>query len=203
VQELGARPAGRRGRRRPRAVEPTDPETVPVTRLTVSGEAFEDSRAAERWLADAADSPESRTSQVRAAVRLVNRALGALRASAGDPLVQDLGATRALAVRIGYGDGDALAEGRWSEARELQPPRRARLDDVDPQTRVAAVLAGRDAVHPAETLLLRARLDADQGRRAEALYGLRAARQALEDLPGPEERDLRERIEELGRKLES
>ena len=59
--------------------------------------------------------------------------------------------------------------------------RRGRLDDVDPQSRVAAVLAGRDEVHPAETLMLRARLDLQQGRHAEARYGLRAARAALEE----------------------
>jgi hypothetical protein len=47
------------------------------------------------------------------------------------------------------------------------------------------VLAGRDEVHPAETLMLRARLDAQHGREAEARYGLRAARAALEGEPGP------------------
>jgi hypothetical protein len=52
------------------------------------------------------------------------------------------------------------------------------------------VLAGRDEVHPAETLMLRARLDAQQGRRAEALYGLRAARAALQEQPGSRQKHL-------------
>ena len=39
--------------------------------------------------------------EVRIATRIVNRALSALRAGARDPLVQDIGATRALAVRLG------------------------------------------------------------------------------------------------------
>ena len=107
------------------------------------------------------------------ATRLVNRGLGALRAEARDPLVQDLGATRALAVRIGFGDGEELAEGRWQQAREIPPPRRGRLDDIDPQSRVASVLAGRDEVHPAETMLERARLDIEQGREHEARLGAR------------------------------
>ena len=97
--------------------------------------------------------------------------------------MQEIGASRALAIRLGHGSGDELAEGRWTEASELPRPRRGRLDDVEPQSRVAAVLAGRDEVHPAETLMLRARLDAQQGRSAEALYGLRAATAALEERP--------------------
>ncbi len=99
-----------------------------------------------------------------------------MRAEARDPLIQDVGATRALKVRIGYGEGEALAEGRFSEARDVPPPRRGRLDDIDPLSRVAAVLAGRDEVHPAETLLERARLDPSQGRdeRGRARPGRRA-----------------------------
>jgi hypothetical protein len=139
--------------------------------------------------------------EVRAATRIVNRALAALRAAARDPLVQDIGASKALAVRLGHGTGDELADGRWTEARELERPRRGRLDDVDPQTRVAAVLAGRDEVHPAETLMLRARLDAQQERWAEARYGLRAARAALEDRPSPRQKELMEELVAIEEKL--
>lgn len=139
--------------------------------------------------------------EVREATRIVNRALSALRAAARDPLVQDIGATRALAVRLGHGTGDELADGRWTEARELGQPRRGRLDDVDPQSRVAAVLAGRDEVHPAETLMLRARLDAQQGRRAEARYGLRAARAALQEQPGSRQKQLMKELVAIEEKL--
>ena len=132
----------------------------------------------------------------------MNRALNALRAGARDPLVQDVGATRALAIRIGFGDGDEIAEGRWREARELARPRPGRLDDVDPQERVAAVLAGREHVHPAETLLERARLDIQQGRLEEARFGLRAAREAVAELPDERPAKLDERIAEAERALE-
>jgi len=204
VQALGApRPAGR-FRRRAQAVDPGDPEQVPVTRAMVtSGRELAGPAEARAWLESVAEDPEARAGEVRSATAVINRALNALRAGARDPLVQDIGATRALAIRIGFGTGDELADGRWTEARELSPPRRQRLDDVEPQTRVAAVLAGREDVHPAETLLLRARLDAEQGRRAEALYGLRAARAALDDDPGPREAELRKGFAELESRLSS
>lgn len=201
VQQLGAPRPTRRGRRRPRPAEPGAPGEVPITRLTVAGaERFEDGREAAGWLDDAAGSAESRAAEVRAATATINRALSALRAAARDPLVHEIGATRALAVRIGYGAGEELAEGRWSEARELPPPKRGRLDDVDPQARVAAVLAGRERVHPAETLLQRARLDLAQGRLEEARYGQRAAAEAVQQSDGADE-DLRRRVQALATEI--
>jgi hypothetical protein len=201
VQTLGAARAGGRRRRRPQSVDPSDPGSVPVTRVTVAGGRELDE--ADAWLDEVLRSPESRAAEVGSATRLVNRALNALRAGARDPLVQDIGATRALAIRVGYGTGDELADGNWTEARELPPPKRGRLEGVDPQTRVAAVLAGREEVHPAETLLQRARLDERQGRAAEARYGLRAARAALDEQPAADEADLRKRCQALEERLQS
>ena len=203
AQELGApRPERRGRRRRPREVEPGEPGEVPVTRLTVAGaERFQGRGKATAWLEEVAASPERRTAEVRAATATINRALSALRAAARDPLVQEVGATRALAIRIGVGTGEELAEGRWSEARELPPPKRGRLDDVDPQAGVAAVLAGRENVHPAETLLQRARLDLAQGRIAEARYGHRAAATAAAEVEGADE-ELHERLDRLGTEIE-
>jgi len=172
-----------------------------VTRVTVTGERLEDEARGAAWLKEMMGSGGRGADEVREATRIVNRALSALRAAARDPLVQDIGATKALAVRLGHGSGDELADGRWTEARELARPRRGRLDDVDPQSRVAAVLAGRDEVHPAETLMLRARLDAQQGRNAEALYGLRAARAALQEQPGARSKALREELAAIEEKL--
>jgi hypothetical protein len=182
-------------------VDPGEPEETPVTRVTVTGERLEDTARGTAWLEEMMGSGGRGAEEVRTATRIVNRALGALRAAARDPLVQDIGATRALAVRLGHGTGDELADGRWTEARELSRPRRGRLDDVDPQTRVAAVLAERDEVHPAETLMLRARLDIQQGRRTEAVYGLRAARAALEERPGSRRKELLEELAAIEEKL--
>jgi hypothetical protein len=194
VEELGAPRPRRRAGRRSKPIDPEGPGEIPVTRVTVTGEHIEDPEQGAAWLKKMMGTGGGGADEVRAAIRIVNRALSALRAAAGDPLVQDIGATKALAVRLGHGTGDELAEGRWTEARELARPRRGRLDDVDPQSRVAAVLAGRDEVHPAETLMLRARLDLQQGRRAEARYGLRAARAALQEHPGTRQKELMKQL---------
>ncbi|MGA9372875.1 MAG: hypothetical protein WBV53_13585 [Solirubrobacterales bacterium] len=169
--------------------------------MTITGESLPDAEQGSAWLKQMMETGGQGADQVRAATRIVNRALSALRAAARDPLVQDIGATRALAVRLGHGTGDELADGRWTEARELGRPRRGRLEDVDPQSRVAAVLAGRDEVHPAETLILRARLDIQQGRRVEALYGLRAARAALQERPGARQKELTKELASIEEKL--
>lgn len=202
VQELGGDRPRRRGRRRPRPVDPAPPEQVPVTVATVTGRSLESAREGSAWLARTLRDRERATEEIKAATRVVNRALGALRAAAEDPLVNEIGATRALAIRVGHGSGDELAEGRWTEARELPQPGRGRLHDVEPQSRIAAVLAGRDEVHPAETLALRARLDAEQGRHPEARYGMRAAEAALEELPTKAGVRVRKQLEAVRRKIE-
>jgi hypothetical protein len=198
---VGAPRPKRRVGRRSKQVEPGDPEAVPVTRVTVTGVTFADPAEGSAWLRQTTGDRGRGAEEIRAATRIVNRALSALRAAARDPLVQEIGATRALAIRVGHGSGDELAEGLWTEAKELPPPRRGRLDDVEPQSRVAAVLAGRDQIHPAETLMLRARLDAQQGRPAEARHGLRAARAALEESPAPRQKEMLEQLAAIEEKL--
>ena len=176
-------------------------EPVPMTRVTVTGESFDDEASGSAWLRQRVADRERGALEIRDAARIVNRALSAVRAEARDPLVQDIGVTKALAIRLGHGTGDELAEGRWTEARQLPEARRGRLDEVDPQSRVAAVLAGRDQVHPAETLIQRVRLDVQQGRDAEARYGLQAARAALREEPGPRHDQLLEELAAIEEKL--
>lgn len=202
VQELGATRPGRRARRRMRPVEPGEPELVPVTVLTVTGDRLESADEGSAWVKRMTRDRKLGADEIKRATGVVNRALGAVRAAARDPLVHEIGATRALSIRLGHGSGDELAEGRWSEAVELPQPKRGRLDDVDPQSRLAAVLAGRDRVHPAETLMLRARLDAEQGRTEEALYGIQAASAALDGIPSDRTEELREQLERIRRRLE-
>ena len=201
VQELDTPRPQRRGRRRPRPVAPAEPENVPVTRVTVTGVPFDDEASGSAWLKRTMGDRESGTRELRDAARIVNRALSAARAEARDPLVQDIGVTKALAIRLGHGTGDELAEGRWTEASQLPQARGGRVEDVDPQSRVAAVLAGRDEVHPAETLIQRARLDVQQGRDAEARYGLQAARAALREEPGPRRDKLLEELAAIEERL--
>jgi hypothetical protein len=152
-----------------------------------------------RWLERLSGDAEAAEGQVGEAVVLLNRALHAHRAASQDPYVHEVSPATAVAIRIGYGTGEELADGRWSDARELPTPKRGRLDEVDPQERVAAVLAGRERVHPAETLLQRARLDLAQGRLEEARYGQRAAAEAARD--GADD-DLRDRVEKFATEIE-
>lgn len=189
-------------RHRAQQADPDESPKVPMTRVTVVGpERYGEKDQAMRWLKGAAADPARRAVEVRQATRLLNKALNALRAGARDPLVQDVGASRALAIRLGFGLGHEVAEGRWQEARELAAPRRGRLEGIDPQMVVAAVLAGRRRVHPGETLLERARLDIEQGRTLEARFGLQAAREALAADSGDAPGELAERIDAAEEKL--
>jgi hypothetical protein len=97
-----------------------------------------------------------------------------------DPNLPDLSAEHALAIRVGFGDGDELADGRYSAAVELPPAaRRRRAEVMRPQERLASVLAGRERVAAFELPLLRARADLDAGRAREAALQLGVALEAL------------------------
>lgn len=116
-----------------------------MTRLTVArSEPFENADRAAAWLERVAGDQRERAAEAADAVAVVNRALGALREAAEDPLVHDVGATTALAVRIGFGSGERIADGAWTEARQLPPPPTPRREQLDPHQRVAAELAGRE-----------------------------------------------------------
>jgi hypothetical protein len=134
-----------------------------------------------RWLTRISGDQAAAEVQIGEAILLLNRALHAHRAATQDPYVHELSAAEAVAIRIGYGTGDEVVDGRWTEARKLPPRERStrRTEALQPQERVAAVLGGREAVAPSETLILRARLDLDQGRAREAALQLRVGLEAL------------------------
>jgi hypothetical protein len=124
---------------------------------------------------------EGLESELRDALAILNRALRAQRLATADPFVGELPATRAVAVRVGFGRGDALADGRYEEAIEPPKARRKRVKRSmeAPEERFAALLGARERELVAEDLVLRARADLDAGRpRAAALQ----ARVALESL---------------------
>jgi hypothetical protein len=183
IESAGAPPAGRRRRRRPRPADPQpDVEPVPLTRATVV-RAGDGSSAAEAsdWLAALRRDPDQLEAFQARMLAILNRALHVQRAAAMDPYVAEVPAASASAVRVGYGAGAEVATGRWTEALEVprREPRHRRADALRPQERVAAVLAGRERVDACETLLLRARLDLDEGRRREAALQLGAGLDAL------------------------
>jgi hypothetical protein len=150
---------------------------VPTSRATVVSAA--PLASPDNWLADL-----DLDAEVESAVAVLNRALRAHRAAAADPYVGEVSVERALVVRIGYGSGEEVADGRYGEAVEL--PRfvrqRVKRSMEAPEERFAALLGGREEIHPAEELVLRARADLNAGRPAEAALQCRVAIEALLEL---------------------
>jgi hypothetical protein len=168
---------GRSARRR----EEAEPEPVPTSRVTVVRAApFAEADQAEAWLAGLRREREALGREATAAAALVNRFLRAHRAAAADAYGREISAEHAIAVRVGYGDGDLVAEGRYSAAYELprgQRPSRRR-EDLSPAERLAAIVGGREEQLACEELVLRARADIDAGRPREAALQARVALEA-------------------------
>jgi hypothetical protein len=201
IATLGAPERRLLGRKRARRAEP-EPEPTPVTtsRATlIRGTALSGPQEGAAWIAAARE-------HAPAELFVLNRVIHAHRIAAGDPGVREVVLEQALVVRCGYGAGEQVAEGRWTEAVELpradRPalrggPRRASA--LGPQERLAALLGGRDAALACEELALRARADLDAGRSREAALELRVALEAaLAELEAWRGRsDVDERIAEL------
>lgn len=194
VRTLGAERARPRLARRKKA-KPVDPEASPgplrVARVTlIKSKPFEREGAAADWLAEVAASEEVSAGLAEETARTLNRAIQAHRISAPDPYAADLHHGAAAMIRFGYGTGEEVAEGRWSEAVEMTEARRrsmlaARRADIGPQERVAAVLGGREPPLPHEELLAAARRALAEQREAEAATLLEAAaRSHLRSHPG-------------------
>jgi len=187
-------------KRKPRAAEPEpEPEPVTTTRVTLVGaDPFVDQREAERWLSQADAETEADDG-----IAVVNGVLHAYRTAANDPYVREVSRERALAVRVGIGDGDQVASGKWTEAVTLQraASRRSerRASVLRPQERLAAILSGRDVALASEELTLRGRADLDAGRSREAALQLRVAMEAAisELAPWADRGRMGERIERL------
>jgi hypothetical protein len=123
---------------------------------------------------------------------VLNGALRAFRAAAADPYVREVTARQALTIRAGYGAGVEVAEGAWTDARDLpadsegrrgRRKRATRDAALRTQERFAAILGGRDVVLACEELALRARGDLDRDRpREAALQAHLAVEAALTEL---------------------
>lgn len=157
-----------------------------VSRVTLArAKPFGTAEAAEAWLQEVSDSEEMSKSLAAETARTLNRALRAHRAAAGDPYATDLHHGSAVAIRFGFGSGDELVDGRWTEAVEMpESGRRALLAasraEVGPQERVAAVLGAREEVAPYEELLAGARRALAEGRIEEAAVMVEAAARSVE-----------------------
>jgi hypothetical protein len=186
----------RRAQKHDAEAEP-DPTPVTTGRATVIdvGEAFAGENDAAAWLAAAGEA------ELLADLRVLNRTLDRFRIVTADPYLPSVGRHHVLVARIGYGAGEEVAEGLWTEARELvEPaPRLRRSEVLAPQGRLAAMLGGRDRPLACEELTIRARWDLDEGRyREAALQALVALDAAIAELPHERTADeLGGRIEEL------
>jgi hypothetical protein len=163
----------RRSKRWGREPEPQNvPAETGLSRATIVDSTAIDEPAAQAWL-DGLDR-EAAEDAVDEGLRVLNLAIRTHRAAAADPMIREVGAEQALAIRAGYGIGEEVAEGAWTSARELdqreskrKSRRERRIATLRPQERLAAVLGGRDAVLACEELALRARLDLDAAQQRE------------------------------------
>ena len=188
VETLGAPPPARRRRKRPRDAEIGEPPPeLPVARATVvlAFNEFEDESAAATWLSEATASEETIDELVEQGIAELNQALHTQAVASGDPYPQTVTPARAVVIRIGFGSGQALADGAFTLAHQVDPGlgpisrRRQRDEELRPQQRLAAVLGDRERLDACETLLLRARADLDAGRDREAALQLRVGLESL------------------------
>jgi hypothetical protein len=171
----------------------------------IATEAFPDEAQAKSWLERCRAREDERERLVDQGLRVVNRAIHAHRLAAADPHVNEVWPGQAQVVRVGYGSGDELVAGHWTAAYALPRARRRsrRRELIEPQQELARIIGGRRRSYASEDLALRARLDLDQGRTAQAALQLEAALSALSaELEDGEEPDaptqaLLERREQL------
>ncbi|HEY3729237.1 MAG TPA: hypothetical protein VGL51_18820 [Solirubrobacteraceae bacterium] len=196
---LGAPERRRLAALRKQREAPPQPEPTPVAtgRATVIdvGEPLLDTAQAQSWLQGAGED------ELGAGLEVLNRALHAFRLVVADAYLHTVSRHQAIVARIGFGVGEQVAEGLWTDARELLrfEARQRRSRVLQPQARLAAVLSGRELPLACEELALRARQDLDHGRHREAaLQVLVALDAALAELArDPNAPSLRERLAEL------
>lgn len=182
VAHAPPQPPRRLGRTKPKDAAPeAGPIAIPLTTLTaIRPQELGGHEQATAWLSSLRDDADAVADEISEALLLINAAVHAHRAAALDPGIADVGAGGALALRVGFGTGDELAESRYSEAIEVpHSERRKRADLLRPQERVAEVLGRRGTVAACELLLIRARADLDAARVREAALQLRVGVEAL------------------------
>ena len=150
-----------------------DPALVTTGRATIVdvGAPFEAAEDARAWL------DRVREDDLLSGLAVLNQVVHAFRLVTADPYLVPVQRRQALVARVGYGAGEQVADGLWTDARELVgkpgPRRRAKL--LEPQARLAAVLGGREPALVCEELTLRVRLDLEHGRHREAALQLHVA----------------------------
>lgn len=179
----GALPPARRRRRRPRKAVVTDaPVTVTIAVVTVirADQPLDSETAAEAWLGKLDDS-DFIDELLGDAIATLDRARAADAAASGLPFgtATELGSV--IACRIGYGDGDQVASGRYLAALDIDArggtgeSRRQRLTRTGSLARSVAILAAREPATACEVLIPRVRLDLETGSDAAARLAIAGA----------------------------
>jgi hypothetical protein len=157
--------------------------SVPVARATlIHAEALPSAEEGERWLKRLRDDPAALDAEVDGALHELNAVLRAHRAAVADPYIREVRRSVANVVRVGFGSGDLVADGKFASAYELPEEARRRgraTETIGSLERLAAVLSGTEDIGVAEELVLRARLDLDAARPREAALQARIALEAL------------------------
>ena len=185
IKRHGARPRplfGRHKRVKP-ALDSGDaePEQIAICRVTVvDATPLADEDEAKQWLTQMRDRDDA-DRHVADSLRHANRIVAAHRIAAADPYESELAASAAHRIRLGYGSGEQVADGLWTAARQVHPESTRKRSALDPDRVMAETLSGKRPRHDSDDLLLRARLDLDQGRERQALLQARAAAQAFAD----------------------
>jgi hypothetical protein len=206
IETLGAPERRRTLVKRTKREAPPEPEPSLVTtgRATVVdvGAPFATETDARAWLDQASET------DLAESLAVLNRALHAFRLVTADPYLHPVGREQTLVARLGYGAGEQVADGLWTDARELIPVtgRQRRAKVLTPQARLAAILNGRERALACEELILRARIDIDHDRdREAALQVLVALDAAIAELTvDPTADAIADRLDELrGRREET
>lgn len=192
--------------KRARNVSEAGAEPVPTSRATViAAEPFASPLEAEAWLAALRRERDALHEEARLGTAELNRMLRAHRAAAADPWAAiECSPAHALIVRVGYGSGDLVAEGRFDDALELPRTeagalsRGRRGDVVGPGERLAAILSGRDELLACEELVLRARADVEAHRPREAALQARIALETVLAELDPDDPELAASRAEVG-----
>ena len=178
---LGAAERRRFRGRRGRTVGEGVPELVPTTRATlIHPRPMEGEGAATDWLAGLRADQNLTQAELADAARILSRVLHTHRVAHADPYARDVSLRQALVVRIGFGDGQSVADGMYAEAWELPAERHVTRRSMEaPEERFAALLGAREEVLACEELVLRARADLDAGRLRQAALQARVALESV------------------------
>ncbi|GAC1324549.1 MAG: hypothetical protein NVSMB25_22190 [Thermoleophilaceae bacterium] len=184
LRTFGTRPRRLLTGRRPERLTEAEPAAVPTVRATlIRAEPLGGGEEAERWLEGLRRDRGKLEPELRSAEDELNSVLRAHRAAAADRFTREISARGANVARVGYGGGDLVAEGRYSAAFDVPDQqsrrRRARIEALGPQERLAGILAGKEPLLASEELVLRARTDIDACRPREAALQARIALEAL------------------------